>query len=389
MRLALTIAIVVALPLRAWTAESAETDLAPRLARTASLGSIFDKRRALAAKDSGPQPASAPEANEPKKELKPAATAIPKGAAAKSAAVRQAAHQQPVKKTSAPTKAAPKRKPASGSRAAAKAGRSRLASNTSARTPGKSTGARRAMAQVPINESPYLTGEMGLPREQAPMDFGGPEDIPEPPSDHPLLDKWCKGYERLKEPVEGNSWLARPLSIGAMVGGIWGDEMIRDRVDSNSGTLGLFLLGWDATKYNGFDVRLGGCAIDVINKIPPLNPRNNDFRLFDFGWLWYPWGDSRLRPFTRLGLGLQRYTFLDDTARRFDVVVPAIPIGIGAKFLFNRHVAFRMELVDNIGLGSGLDLETMHQNELSFGFEFRFGGFHKSYWPWDPGRFPW
>lgn len=350
-----------------------------------SLGSIFDKKRGL--------------------EGNAAERGNSNGAASQSDIanpLRQAVHQQPAVKS--PTKQAPSNQTATKKSRAKRAVDRKTASKSSLsksrstkpaqatsviRTTNKASSVRRASAQVPVDESPYLSPQAGPPHQGIPEGFGGPEDEPEPESDHPLLDRWCKAYERLKEPVEGNSWLARPLYIGGMVGGIWGDEIIRNRVGARSGTLGLFLVGWESSKYNGFDIRLGGCAIDTFNEHPPLNPRNNDFRLFDVGWLWYPWGDNRFRPFTRLGLGLQRYTFLDDTARRFDVVIPAIPFGLGAKYLFNRHIALRMELIDNVGLGSGLDLETMHNAELSFGLEFHFGGYHKSYWPWDPGRFPW
>jgi hypothetical protein len=48
-----------------------------------------------------------------------------------------------------------------------------------------------------------------------------------------------------------------------------------------------------------------------------------------------------------------------------------------------------MEFIDNIGFGDGLDMGMLHDTQLTFGAEFRFGGMHKSYWPWHSGRSIW
>lgn len=248
---------------------------------------------------------------------------------------------------------------------------------------------RRTSAEVPISESPFMAPpEEGAYPEQ-PFEFAGPEDIPEPAPSHPLFHKLHRVCDSLKAPVKGNSWLSRPYSIGFIVGGLWGDELMSGQINSNSGILGMGTFGWDATDHAGFEARIGGCSIETFNEHPPVNKRNTDFRQFDFSWLWYIWGDSRVRPYTRLGVGLENFTFLTPSGERINNIIPAVPIGIGAKFLFNRNVAFRLEFTDNIGFGDGLELETMNTTALTFGAEIRFGGYHKMYWPWDPGRHPW
>jgi hypothetical protein len=80
---------------------------------------------------------------------------------------------------------------------------------------------------------------------------------------------------------------------------------------------------------------------------------------------------------------------VNDEGREIDNIIPALLFGVGVKYLFDRRFAVRMEFVDNVGLGDGLDLEIIHNPSLTFGAEYRFGGHQKLYWPWHSGRMVW
>lgn len=258
----------------------------------------------------------------------------------------------------------------------------------------------RASAQFEITDSPYLSPpvedfrvrsdppvSVQVETECADDDFGMlDDDLMDRPR---LVDCLRELYVYAKRPLQGQSWLSRPLSAGLEFGGIWGGELIADRVTMTSGTLFMGTFGYDRGNYDGYEIRVGGSTIDTFNRQPPLDPRNTRFSAFDFSALLYPWGDSRLRPFVRFGIGLHKYKFVTHEGREIENIIPAGLIGVGMKYLFQRHVAVRMEFVDNIGFGDGLDLEILHNPSLTFGAEFRFGGHQKLYWPWHSGRMMW
>ncbi len=259
----------------------------------------------------------------------------------------------------------------------------------------KSTVAK-ASASAPITDSPYLDSEsddfcptVDIPLQVGPMDSGYEETLEDFEERPRLLGKTCELVEYLRRPMQGQSWLSRPLSVGLEFGGIWGDELITARVRQTSGPLFMGTFGWDHSNWDGYEIRVGGSTIDTFNERPPLQPRNTRFTVFDFSALLYPFGDARLRPFGRIGIGLHNYKFVNDQDQGVNNIIPAAVLGVGVKYLFARHVALRMEFLDNIGWGDGLDLETLHNTSLTFGAEFRFGGHHKLYWPWHSGRMIW
>lgn len=245
-----------------------------------------------------------------------------------------------------------------------------------------------------LDDSPYLGSETEaetIVEQPFTIEDVPPHDLGDTCEyDHrPLLGPVCNLCNYLRRPMQGQSWLSRPMNVGVQAGGIWGGELIAGEVTQSSGKLLLFNIGWDRSNCDGYEIRFGGSTIDTFNEHPPLDPRNTRFGLFDFSALLYPWGDSRLRPFARLGVGLHNYKFVNHEGREIDNVVPAAVLGVGAKYLFTRHCAMRMEFMDNIGWGDGLDLETIHNTALTFGIEFRFGGARKNYWPWNSGRLIW
>jgi opacity protein-like surface antigen len=189
-------------------------------------------------------------------------------------------------------------------------------------------------------------------------------------------------------PLVGTSWCNRPYSIGLFAGVMKGDELIDDRVRQDSDALAGFRLGWDFDYYWGLETRLGWAALGVQDDRVPPSPRHDQIFLWDLSLLYYPWGDSRCRPYVGAGLGIASFEFYDDEDVFRTNTLLGLPVGGGVKFQLSPALAVRAEALDNIAFGnSGLD--TMHNVSFTLGLELRFGGTRPSYYPWQPARHIW
>ena len=214
-----------------------------------------------------------------------------------------------------------------------------------------------------------------------PVPYGGPMFGPF----HGYPRWWLRRF--LEHARRRGHWRHRPISASWFVGVIWGDDLqgldfINARVKEDSGFLAGARLGWDWSDYFGGEMRLGFSAIDLQD---PLEGFNNDIILWDGSLLFYPTGDTRLRPYVLTGVGLVNVDVATDQSRR----LLGMPIGGGVKYRWGNRMALRLELLDNIALPSGSGLETMHNISLTAGLEFRLGGSRRSYWPWEPSRLGW
>lgn len=189
-------------------------------------------------------------------------------------------------------------------------------------------------------------------------------------------------------PLEGTSWLNRPCSAGWGAGVLWADDPLDSRVDLDPGFYGTYRLGWDYDYYWGLEFRLAQATPSVQVKSVDHTDGTADVTLGDVSVLWYPTGDSRLRPYVLLGLGFQHFNFRDDNDRVVNSSCFSMPIGLGAKYMCTPWCALRFELVENWAAGSS-QLDMMHNFTLSGGVEIRFGGYRPSYWPWNPNRHIW
>jgi hypothetical protein len=174
--------------------------------------------------------------------------------------------------------------------------------------------------------------------------------------------------------------------VGALLGFMRATELLSGRVDQNTGVLGGFRLGWDYDTYWGLEGRLAFASIQTETETAPVFDSANHATYWDTSLLYYPWGDSRWRPYVTLGIGLTEFNYFDETMVKRERGLVAVPIGGGLKYLMHDSWVLRFDLLDNIALGSS-GLDTMNNFSFSSGFEYRFGGSHKDYWPWDPARY--
>jgi hypothetical protein len=300
-----------------------------------------------------------------------------------------------------------------------------------------------ALGQRPLGGDRLIqprTAALALP-EPGPGDYGASEvhldgsvrsDMPAHPNDPgltpaqtgPLPDDDARplspGFFRLPEerfrgpgqPLIQESWRLRPLSFGGFYGFVQGSQLIDDWAYEEQGMIGGMTLGWDFHHYFGCEMRLAfgrvvigdnSRAIEAqiaaddaagLGAADPArrrfdNGRDNDIFLWEVSVLYYPWGDSRWRPYATLGVGMTSVDFIDRLSTVYQDAFFTLPFGLGVKYLHSDCLAFRLELMDHMAFGGGKPIETLHHLSITAGMEVRFGGARRAYWPWNPGRHYW
>jgi hypothetical protein len=168
-------------------------------------------------------------------------------------------------------------------------------------------------------------------------------------------------------------------------GVVFGDNLISGSVDQDSGVIGGVRLGWDIDPRWALETRFAKANIEIIDSRSAIQLQENDPLFWDTSLLYFPWGQTRARPFLTFGAGVANHSFVNDQGQQLNSLVFGFPVGLGLKYRLTERVAARGELVDNFTFaGSGID--AMHTITLTAGLEVRFGGRKVSYFPWDPGR---
>jgi hypothetical protein len=186
------------------------------------------------------------------------------------------------------------------------------------------------------------------------------------------------------EPLVGTSWQNRPFYVEGFAGTMIGDDAIKNSIGQESGFFTGGRLGLDYDYYWGVESRLGIAWMSLFDKRNPLNDLGNgDIVEWDMALLYYPWGDSKWRPFLLLGTGISQFDTFGGNARGYSATLFEFPFGAGIKFHFNEWLAWRFEVMDNLCFGDGT-LDTMNNISFTAGLEYHFGGRRRNYWPWNP-----
>jgi len=195
------------------------------------------------------------------------------------------------------------------------------------------------------------------------------------------------------------NWSAYPLSIGAFGGLMNGGPLISDWVGTNTGFDGGWRLGWDVTPSWGVETRFAFASLSLYDSYAAKlafieqggagaiqnDHRNAELFQWDVDILYYPWRETRLRPYILAGMGLTDINFTDRLTQGYQTVCLSLPLGIGLKYLCDDNLALRLDLIDDIAMSND-HLQTQNNLALTAGMELRFGGSRKIYWPFDPGR---
>ncbi|MCA9232343.1 MAG: hypothetical protein KDA57_16970 [Planctomycetales bacterium] len=189
-------------------------------------------------------------------------------------------------------------------------------------------------------------------------------------------------------PLEGTSVRNRPFHVDWFVGPLIGDSLIDSRVTQQNVLMGGARIGWDFDYYWGIEWRYARADPGVQYATPLNEPGDMRYSLSDIDLIYYPWGDSKVRPYGLLGIGAAQIDFLDDAGVTHDATLATMPMGVGVQFHQWPWLMWRMEVLDNLSFGDN-GLSTLHNVSITAGMEIRLGARPASYWPWRSSRKIW
>jgi len=253
--------------------------------------------------------------------------------------------------------------------------------------------------------APYdYTKEQGLPfimqqegGAYQPGSFYNPDEQPPPPATYCRCMSWFgfrHSYTHGRSvgwglPLVGSSWLNRPYYVGATLGPMWLTNRPIPSVPRDADVIGSLIFGWDWDYYWGSEFQYAYATPELGNpSAPPGSPIGHRYAHWNYSFMYYPWGDSNLRPYWRLGVGDTHFDYTLPNGVRWNEWELSTPFGVGLKYSFRRWLAGRIEFTDQFSWGDH-GTSTQHNLTLNFGLEMRFGAKRKAYWPWNPSRHIW
>lgn len=189
-------------------------------------------------------------------------------------------------------------------------------------------------------------------------------------------------------PLDKTSWLNRPFHADWFIGPLLGDDLITDRVTQTNVLMGGLRLGIDFDHYWGAEWRFGWANPNADFSSPLAEANDVSYVVSDVDLLYYPWGDSRVRPYGLLGFGVTQLDFRDDVGLNLHTTLATMPFGAGVKFQQNPSMAWRLEALNNLAFGDDR-VSTMNNISFTAGLEMRFGAKPATYWPWRTARKVW
>ncbi|QDU57852.1 hypothetical protein Pan181_40750 [Aeoliella mucimassa] len=236
----------------------------------------------------------------------------------------------------------------------------------------------------------YPPGAAGdvAPSDWCADEWGGP--MVEPASSG---SRWSDWRERMRfrhsmmdgraigkgQPLRTTSWLNRPYEFGIDTGAFLMANDVSSNNTSNNDLMVAAHLGWDWDHYWGAQARMTWTTPEFASSVDSNDQNTNTLMMYDVSLMYYPWGDSRVRPYYRLGMGLTDLDFINPSGVREDNTLFTIPMGLGIKYQTERWMAIRAEAMDNIAWGQN-SASSMHNFTLTIGFEWRYGGRPSSGW---------
>ena len=263
----------------------------------------------------------------------------------------------------------------------------------------------RAGDQTAATHTPPFEAEIISPFDKYDLHFGAEDQGvapglfddrgPPPPSYRPIIEwlhlrhSYTHGrHVGLGQPLVGSSWLNRPYYFGGDLGNLWMTRGVAEAVGRDVDAFGGIFLGADWDYYWGNELAFHWSTPELVNSRAPTANRADSLFLWSYSLMYYPWGDSKIRPYWRWGIGNTRVDFpLDDGTRHGEWLL-TFPIGMGVKWPVQRRLAARAELTDQLACSSN-GVPTLNNVTLTVGIEWRFGARPRSYWPWHPSRHIW
>jgi|GEM_PF-4183756 len=207
------------------------------------------------------------------------------------------------------------------------------------------------------------------------------------------------------------NWRARPFSVGIMATVNFGSMLEENWISMTQGAGGILFLNWDASPHWGFATRFSFASIGLSDAPRAKTARYNaaiaggmdeyaaqkhmessragHWYQWDILAFWYPFGDTRVRPFLGVGLGAAQINYTDAIDVRTNNTAGVIPLMLGLRTRVNDWLAFHLEVGNNFSFGAGRTGRVISNTYIAAGIEFRFGGQRTMYWPYDSGVRRW
>lgn len=189
-------------------------------------------------------------------------------------------------------------------------------------------------------------------------------------------------------PLEGSSLRNRPYHVDWFVGPLLGDDLINNRVSQQNVLFGGVRIGWDFDYYWGIEWRFGRADPEIQYAELQSNANEESYVVSDVDLVYYPWGDSKVRPYFLIGIGAAQIDFLDDADIYHDATLATMPMGGGVRFQQWPWLLWRLEILNNMSFGDD-NISTLHTVSITAGMELRLGARPASYWPWRTSRKIW
>lgn len=190
------------------------------------------------------------------------------------------------------------------------------------------------------------------------------------------------------QPLRGTSWLNRPFAFSLDGGALFMGDRPAQNVRAGNDLVAAIGLSWDWDHYWGTQVRVGWSTPELLNTLQTDIESDDNLLITDLSLLYYPWGDSKTRPYWRVGIGLTDVEYTNDLGLRQQEMLFTIPFGVGLKHQLSRTMAFRLEAMDNLALGQN-ETSTLNNFTITAGVEWRLGGQPAGGWGWAPRSTGW
>ncbi len=180
---------------------------------------------------------------------------------------------------------------------------------------------------------------------------------------------------------DGYRWRDHPFSGGYFAGAIAGDPFHSGHGDDAVGLAISKRYGWDFAEHWGLETKLTDAWLNNSTRFNPSDTQIERALFWDASLMYYPWENTRFRPFVTLGAGMANFNVNDSQNQHVSRVLADVPFGLGFKYPIRDWLALRADLVDNLTIGGG-GLPTMNNVVLMGGVEIRFGDLRKHFLPW-------
>jgi hypothetical protein len=188
-------------------------------------------------------------------------------------------------------------------------------------------------------------------------------------------------------PLAHSSWLNRPYHLDWFAGPLLTDGTVSGSIAQSNEMFGGFRLGWDFDYYWGLEWRFGWSSPELFVD-GSSDGVEGDYFVSDIDFVYYPWGDTKVRPYFQAGLGVTQLDTLRHGVSPHQATLLSMPLGVGVQFTQTPWLAWRLEIIDNLAFG-GDGVDTMNNFAFTGGMELRMGARPNSYWPWRSSRTIW